>query len=239
METSLKRSAAPVTLTVRSWLIVLACVVATPAAAFAHPARVYERAGSNDVSSGGDAPKENSATRLSARLMLGFGGDAELSFADGPTFPSEMLTTYGLGLGLEAPIHPNISLGAFVEFAQWNMDAIDELDGGRSTMWDLMLFPKLRYPVVTRDHVLELYAGPVIGASHNSLDDSATFSGSEQSTFGLAVGAFAGVAYSIAPGVGLSFELGYQHRSFSFSGENTFELSFGQFGMNAGVLVAL
>jgi hypothetical protein len=172
--------------------------------------------------------------------MLGLGGGAEVSVGDEQKDPSDMLATYGFSLGFEAPVHPYITLGAFVQFAQWNVQALDEEGSGRSTLWDLAVFPKLRYPIVNGDQLVELYAGPVIGASNNSLsDDIKLESGTEHSTFGLTVGAFAGLAYFVSPSVGLSFEIGYQHRSYSFSGEDALELSFGQLGVNAGVLVAL
>lgn len=264
MQMSSMQTAAAMRPAVWAWFVVLACV-STPAVAFASPrnpqfvlaseaqtgsgggdnaspketpTRALAGAGARRARYGDKLPEEASALRLTGRLMFGLGGELDETVAGGDYGPYDMLTTYGFSLGIEAPVHPYILLGGFVQFAKWNTEGDDENGVDRSTLWEVVAFPKLRYPVVSGDHVLELYAGPVLGASNNSLDEE--YGGDvATSAFGLTVGVCAGAAYFVSPDVGLSFEIGYQHRSYSFGGDADVELSFGQLGVNAGVLVTL
>lgn len=183
--------------------------------------------GTRRASYGGRLPAEASAIRLSGRLMFGLGGEEAEQGA--------MVTTYGFALGLEAPVHRYISLGAAIQFAKWNLQMFDELGVGRSTLYEVVVLPKLRYPIVTDDHLLELYAGPVLGVSNNVFNDQLELDDAG-SALGVTVGVFAGATYFVSPKVGLTFELGYQHRSYSSGDE---DLSLGQFGVNAGLLITL
>jgi hypothetical protein len=187
-------------------------------------------------------PRAASALRLGAALAFGFAGDLSVHLGDDAKDPTDMLATPGFALGFEAPVHRYISIGALVQFGKWNADAIDKDGFGRSTLWDLALFPRVRYPIATSSGLFEIYAGPLLGLSINVLSESIRLEpGTERSTTGLMLGARAGVSYFFSHRIGVNLEFGYQHNDFTFVSreDDSLALSFGQMRVSAGALITL
>lgn len=200
--------------------------------------------GARDASGQGSLSRATSALRLNARLMLGVGGEAEIRAGNMRAEPTDNSTTYGFSLGIDVPVHPNVSFGGFLQFSEWNLEVFDDANVDGSTLWELAVFPKLRYPIKSGRGRFELYAGPVLGVSHNSLNEEVNervifAAGVEGSTLGLLVGVFGGASYFISPSIGVGLEFGYQHRSYSFGGASVLEIGFGQLGLNASLVVLL
>ncbi|HKU41564.1 MAG TPA: hypothetical protein VJR89_25580 [Polyangiales bacterium] len=199
---------------------------------------------SNDSKAVAADAKPSVATRLrlGAGLALGFGGEASARVGDEDEDPTDLLPTLGFALSFEAPVHEYISLGVLAQYGAWNIEPFDDQGIGRSTLWDLALFPRVRHTLVVDNHNLEIYAGLLLGVSHAALNDALELeSGTDTAATGLMLGARAGAAYFISDKIGLTAELGYQHNAFTFDASvgDELELSLGQLRLSTGILLVL
>jgi hypothetical protein len=189
-------------------------------------------------------PYAAQAWRASARLAIGFGGGLNGTVGGDKKDPEDLAATYGFELGLEAPLHEYFTLGAVLRFSKWNVNASDADGVGRSTLWDLAVLPKVRYPFLVDARLMEVYVGVPIGAGLNILNDGIKLDrGTDSSTIGFNIGVLTGFNVFVSERVALGLELGYEYYSFSFTGHGedpeTLELSIAQFRLSGGVTVTL
>ena len=191
------------------------------------------------------------ATRIGAFVVLGLGGESEVD-AEGPgtPFESDMLTTFGLGVQFEFPVHKLFVLGGGPIISFVNDESNDDADYGRSILLDASVYPKVRYPFGSGSTTAEVYAAVPVGLSvmflNGDITDAADDVGADISTpFGFNLGFMAGAQVSFAEGWGLFGQLGYKYHSVAYTIEapgftdTDLDLTYGQFQLNAGAVWSL
>jgi hypothetical protein len=194
-------------------------------------------------------------------VPLGFGGKAEIEAEDyGPpvSSDSDLLTTYGIAVRLELPIHLYAGLGLFASYSAWLTDVLDDAGYARSSLIDLGAFAKVRLPFAGggRGHG-EAYVGAPIGLCVSMITSDMEDQFQEAlpgETFaidtgtGMAVGVFGGVQYFFAPQLGAVVEVGWLRHSASHQLEGTsvgesntgdFDLLMSQIAVNVGAAFIL
>jgi hypothetical protein len=181
---------------------------------------------------------------LAPKLVLGFGGEAEVD-PEGPgSVEDDLELTYGLGLAYMHPLHQYFALGGQVIVASWQTEAGEEFNVDRSSYVDISLVPQLKYAV---SEEVELYASIPIGLTLNFLGED------EDETAGTGVGfnlaLMLGARFAIGESWGLLGEIGYQLHSFTHTVEvdvpvagtveSDVDISLAQIGLNLGVWFAL
>lgn len=177
---------------------------------------------------------------IAAKLLLGFGGEAELEADDAAGFDGDddMETSYGVAFAYMHPLHRYFALGGQLGFLSWTTDLLEDGDADRSVLMDISLVPQAKYAV--RNNV-ELYASLPLGFTQDFFgeDEFANFEVTGGAGFNIAL--FLGARIALDDQFGLLGELGYSFHSFSHTLEapidgleTDFDISTGQFGLNLG-----
>lgn len=178
---------------------------------------------------------------IAAKLILGFGGEAELD-PEGDLGAlmgeDDLETSYGLGVAYMQPLHEYFALGGQLAFQSWTTDGLEDLDFDRSVLMDLSLVPQAKYAV--RENV-ELYASLPLGITFDFFGEDDYFGAEVKGGFGFNLGLFLGARVALDDSFGLLGELGYSYHVFEhtleipISGtELDFDISMGQLGLNLG-----
>lgn len=198
------------------------------------------------------------AMRLGARFRLDFGGEAEFDLDGSSPSDDDMLVTLGLEIPFEIPLHKLFTIGPVLRGFLWNNESSDDADIGRWMTLELSVLPKLRYPFLVGQTLMEVHAGVPIGIGLNFGNDDVAENvqmGLMQmgmnvgdidlnSAIGWHVGFQAGFVVFISPTVGLGLDFGYLYHSYGHEfdlqqGNVDADISWGQFGLSAGLTFAL
>lgn len=183
---------------------------------------------------------------LAGKLLLGFGGDAELEADDlgglDPDTETDMELSYGLGFAYMHPLHENFVLGGQLGLASWTTDLFEDFDLDRSMWIDLSVVPQGRIAVTK---IIELYASLPLGLTFDFFGED-DFAGGEVGTgVGFNFALMFGVRVAIDEDWGMLGELGYALHSFSHPTEvlgmdgPDFDVSAGQLQLNVGAYYSL
>jgi len=174
------------------------------------------------------------------KLMLGFGGEAEIEADDlgGADGQDDMEMTYGLGFAYMHPLHEHFALGGQLAFLSWTTEFLEDIDADRSVMLDLSVVPQGKYAV--RNNI-ELYASLPLGLTFDFFGEDDWFGAEVGGGVGFNLALMLGVRVAIDDSWGLLGELGYAYHAFSHtlevpvtSTEIDLDISMGQFGINLG-----
>jgi opacity protein-like surface antigen len=176
---------------------------------------------------------------IAAKLLLGFGGEAELEVDGLGGFEGEddMETGYGLGVAYMHPLHDYFALGGQLAFFAWTTDAMEDGDFDRSTLLDLDIVPQGKVAVADN---IELYASLPLGLTLDFFGEDDIAGAEIGSGFGFNLGLLFGVRVALNDDFGLLGELGYVYHSFSHPTDTLvgdgpdLEVSMGQLAVNVG-----
>jgi len=118
-----------------------------------------------------------------AGARLGFGGDADYD----PGGSDELITTFGLQAGADYVIMDYFALGGEIRMGAFNTDNNDDLDNGRSLLFDFVVRPRGRY--VFAGMPLEVFGTLPVGLSVPSINDDWNADGKAGFTLGFGAGA--------------------------------------------------
>jgi hypothetical protein len=181
---------------------------------------------------------------FAGKLLLGFGGDAELDIEDLGGFDPEtdMELSYGLGIAYMHPLHENFVLGGQLGIASWTTDAFEDADLDRNSWIDISLVPQVRIAVT---EIVELYASLPLGITFDFIGED-DFAGAEIGTgFGFNFALMFGARVALDDDWGLLGELGYALHNFTHGTEilgqegPDLEISAGQLQLNLGAYFSL
>jgi len=226
-----------------------------------------QQQGSGSSSSGqtrGAAPAAGGSLmnqRLTIFGVTGFGGaldDVETEAeANGNTNSSEtdfedMQATFGFGAGYEYPLARNITLGGRLSAVWYRSDRMEDSDFDRFILVNIDAAPKVRLPILRGEG--EVYATVPVGLTLNPENDDM-----EEDIFGQEadigtgiswnISLLGGIHYSFSSNIGGFIEGGFYNQAIHWTAEaeNTAGTdvevdvtgNFAQFGLNAGISIAL
>jgi len=182
---------------------------------------------------------------FAAKLMLGFGGEAEVEVDDIAGFEfdaggqTDMEMTYGVGLSYMHPLHEYFALGGQLALLSWTTDGLEDTDADRSSMIDLSLVPQLKYAVMDN---LELYASLPLGLTFGFFGEDEILTLDVGGGFGFNAALMLGARVALSDGFGLLGELGYAYHAVTYPVEEQLsgadadlDISMGQLALNLGV----
>jgi hypothetical protein len=188
--------------------------------------------------------KNEDGGHFAAKLMLGFGGEAEVEVDDIAGFEfggqTDMEMTYGLGLAYMHPLHEYFALGGQLALLSWTTDGLEDIDADRSSMIDVSLVPQAKYAVMDN---LELYASLPLGLTFGFFgEDEIPPSLEVGGGFGFNAALMLGARVALSDGFGLLGELGYAYHAVTYPVEEQLsgadadlDISMGQLALNLGV----
>ncbi|MEO0324028.1 MAG: outer membrane beta-barrel protein [Myxococcota bacterium] len=172
--------------------------------------------------------------QVAGTLVLGFGGEAEIS-GDGGSVSFDLDPTVGLGLRYQVPLSRRLSLGGLFEFRSFEEDQSTD----RQSVLDFDLFVKASFGVVLGSKDVELYGLVPLGLSIGPTDDDLDRLGASTG-FGFNLGLLAGVQLLVTERVGLFVEMGWRrHQVFYDSDLGDVDVTANQFAMNLGAAYVL
>ncbi len=172
--------------------------------------------------------------QVAGSLVLGFGGEAEIS-SDAGSASFDLDPTVGVGLRYQLPVSDLLSVGGLFEFRSFEEDQSTD----RQSVLDLDLFLKASYGIVLGSRDLELYGLVPVGLSIGPTDDDLDALGASTG-FGFNLGLLAGAQLLVTENVGLFVEMGWRrHQVFYDSRFGDFDVTANQFAMNLGAAYVL
>jgi hypothetical protein len=145
-------------------------------------------------------------SKFSLTALFGVTGSAKLS-----TTKLDLDPTYGVSARYERPLNLFLVLGGAFGIAAWVPSLSNDRGAGRSTLFDLELLVKLRYPISER---FEIYLVAPFGGTLDS-GDNTNFGGITNFGGGWVFEPRVGTHLGLSPSTGLVFEGGYSVHSFS------------------------
>lgn len=202
----------------------------------------------------GSAASKPGKFRLYGGARLGFGGEVETDPEGGMKSDDDLLTTFGGQIGADYVVMDYVALGAELRVAGLNSDGRDDADIGRDLFVDVLIKPRVRYPVLD---TFEVYGTLPLGVTfisvNGDLEDKleagvggASVDVSAGPGFTLGVGA--GATYFMTQHVGINAEMAYllywysTEAKVSFAGgsmKSESDISLGQFSLLANLVFAL
>ena len=172
--------------------------------------------------------------QVGGSLVLGFGGEAELS-GDGGSVSVDLDPTVGLGLRYQMPLNGLLSVGGLFEFRSFEEDQSTD----RQSVLDFDLFLKASFGVLVGSRDLEVYGLVPLGLSIGPTDDDLDRLGA-RTGFGFNLGLLAGAQLLVTESVGLFVEMGWRrHQVFYDSDVGDFDVAANQFALNLGAAYVL
>lgn len=141
--------------------------------------------------------------------------DVDLMNEAAPQYEVDLAVSYGGGFQLDVPLQRYVSAAAIVRMMGWRA----QTDGPRSLLLDLLVAPRLRFPIAFgKQGVAIPFLQVPIGLSHMFGDspngEDAVGTPDEQA---FAIGVGLGAIILLSESFGLSLELGWLRRSYSTS----------------------
>jgi hypothetical protein len=154
-----------------------------------------------------DGRRDPGNVRFFGGLWLGFGGDLELevdALGNNLDFDAELTTTIGGQLGVDFVLHRHVALGLGYRIGAFNTEQGDDDDVDRSKLHDIVLMPRVRYPLA--GFPLELYLSVPVGLTIARLSDELPGVDNIDERVGWNLGVGVGATYFVVPQFGVNLE---------------------------------